>query len=168
MNIDDMIDEDELAQAKEMVAFFKSAIMDSSKSLKGKEMDARYNEIALAPVLAEIIRNDVAVRPGASDDSVDIGFAKTTPENVVKMITDNGQIIAEIFHSGTSTTSKSQLTELGATILICCRMMLEKIATDLTSEQDRMALVVASAHLVGDTMTSMIEAMDKPADLSVS
>lgn len=168
MDINDWVNESAIAKALKSVEFFKAAIMDGSKALKGEEMDARFNEIALAHVMAEIIRNDVRVRCGESGDSVDIGFDKSTADNVVKMIASNGESIAEMFHSGTRSSNKNQLVELGATILICCRMMLDKIATDLTSSEDRTALIIAAADLVGETMISMKAELDKPAELSPS
>jgi hypothetical protein len=149
------------AKVSQAIEMSKSAIMDASKLISGRDMDARYNELMLAPIMASMMRHGAVVRSGSDADSVDVGFSQSPPPALLDAVQKWGPTIAEVYHSDWDGPHKNQLVEIGATILISCRMILDKIVTDLTSRDERQTLTVAAAHLVGDTMLSILDHTQK-------
>ena len=149
------------AKVSQAIEMTKDAIMDASKLMKGEDMDARYNELMLAPLMAEMMRRGAVVRAGSEADSVDVGFALSPPPDLLDAVQKWGPTIAEVYYSDWDGPHKNQLVEIGAAVLISCRMILDKIVTDLTSRDERQTLTVAAAHLVGDTMLSILDHIQK-------
>jgi len=150
----------------------KQAIMKTSNKLTSKYLDSRLDELLAAPALAEIVRRGVQVSLGADENSIDVAMHESTPPEIKSMINSYGSKLASVYLSETPVTHKDQMVELGAMVMLCCQLLMTKICTSLTTENDRLVLAAASTELMQDTIASMLKIMQesaKPAaEVSVS
>lgn len=155
-----MIENDpEYIEWREQMVACKQAIMRSSNMINPKDLDARLDEFLAAPVLAEMMRRKVMVIEGTEPDSIDVVMPTDIPEQSKNMINAKGTKLASIFLGSAPSYHKDQMVELGAMIMICCQLMMSRICTSITTEDDRLIMATASAELIQDTLISMLKAL---------
>lgn len=152
------------------IALYRDAIMDCANHLTSDYLDKRYNEISMAHVMATLVRhnvwaNEAEDKPG--QEVIDLLFPDGVPEKMMNLIRESGSDIAQIYFSQPALPMKDNLMEIAAMILVCSRMMVDKICTDLTSFEDRTALVNTAIPLIGETMMTMVLALRSPDNHSV-
>ena len=157
-----MISEEMLTQK---IALYRGAIMDCAKHLTCEYLDGRYKEISMAHVMATLVRNNVWANESEEregEEVIDLLFPDGVPDKERELIQDSGPNIAQIYFSDPALPMKDGLLELAATILICSRMIVDKICTDLTNFDDRTALVNTAVPMIGETMMTMVLALKSP------
>lgn len=152
--------EEEYLNWRAEIVACKQAIMKNSEAINPKNMDGRLDEILTAHILAEIMRRGVAVTPGDEKESINVGVPVTAPEEIKNMINNNGPTLARIYFNQTTTVHKDQMVELSATVMLCCQLLIAKICSKITTEEDRYLMAAASSELIQDTILSMLKAIN--------
>lgn len=138
------------------IELYKQAVMDCAKFLPDDYLDNRYREISMSHVLAQLVRHNVWAVTADDRDGVDLMFPDETDAITMDKIKKSGSDIASLILNPSPAPIKDSLTEISATVLLCCRLLVDKISTDLTTFNERVALANGIAHLMGETMLHMI------------
>ena len=164
-----MMNEEILTQK---IALYRGALLDCAKHLSNAYLDSRYNEISMAHVMATLVRHNVWANEAEEnvtegEEAIDLLFPDGVPDKERELIQKFGASIAQIYFSKPAHPMKDDLLEIAATILVCSRMITDRICTDLTTFEDRTALVNTAIPLLGDTMMTMVLALSDPQPSSL-
>ena len=139
----------------------KKAIMRSSNDIDPKYLDARLDEFLAAPAMAELMRRGIVVVKGHDNDSIDIAVPDDMPNDVRDVINQHGTKLAAAFLGSPPVKQKDQMVDIGITVMICCQLLMSKICTELTTEDDRVLMAAASAELIQDTLLAMLKVLEE-------
>ena len=169
---DPELTEEEYSNWRAEIVACKQSIMRNSAAIDDRQLDVRLDEMLTAHILAEIMRRGVSVVPGDEEGSINVGVPVIVPDEIKDMINSHGPTLARIYHGGTTVVHKDQMVELSATVMLCCQILIAKICSKITTEDDRYLMAAASAELIQDTILSMLKLIgnsEKPAlDVSIT
>lgn len=148
-----------------MTNFFADAILDRAKTIDDEYLDNRYRELAMSNVMSDLLRHNVWIVAADDRDGVNMHFPDVVPKDVEARVRESGPDIASLFLSNPTLPHKDSLSELTVLTLLCSRMMVDKIATDMTSYKERLAIMNGVLKIMDIITHNMMNVMPDPEEI---
>lgn len=139
----------------------KNAITKTSNNIDPEYLDERWDEILAAPAMAELMRRGIVVVKGQDNNSIDIPIPNDMPNDVKNFISKHGKGLASTFLGSLPVKQKDQMVDIGIAVMLCCQLLMTKICTELTTEDDRVLMAAASAEVIQDTLIAMLKVLEE-------